>query len=823
MNKPGNRFAYSVVASAVMTACMVPVVMAQEPDGAKEIEKIEVTATRRTGSLQEVPLNISAITADIMEDQNLEDLEDLARWVPGLTITNQGGRTDSPIIVRGLNTNSSGPSSDGGTVATYFGDVPLFLNMRLIDVNRVEVLIGPQGTLYGAGTLGGAIRYLPNEVEMDLTTGRVKGDVFSVAESDSMGGEASFVFNTPLIDDTLAIRAAVNYFNDPGYLDYNYVVRESGVSLPDPDWTDPTAVSENLKPVKDANGEKTLTGRVALRWTPNDWFDGTVSYFYQKREVEGRSITQYGALDPANPLNDVLGPYESAYRYEEPREQEDDLLSLELKADLGFAELVSATGWSGSEDIGNRDQTDLLIRLAYSYEEFPAFSAFTEEVGDIDRFTQEIRLVSEPSGPLSWIVGGFYYDTESFGYSKEFTPGFDEYALNVWGVGGNPRPDSLEYYSVDYTDVKEQALFGEVSYEVTDKLTVTAGLRAYEYEVKSRSAVDLPLFETVFLGRDPDSIVLDFGEEGADDSGTLFKFNASYQVTDDVLAYATVSEGFRIGGANGVAACPPDIDEIQNQIICALPDEQVYTADTTTNYELGLKTTFFKNKLHFNAAVFNVDWEDAQVGGATVNGQQPITTNAEGANSRGVELFTRAVLTDELTMYATYSYTKAELTADAPFLFNVYDEFDEDGNPTNLDELFDGKDGDRLPGSPEQQFSLGLTYTQEVFGDKMLDINYGITAQSDIITTVGQRRSGESLAGYAVSNLTAKISDFDWSVTFYVDNLFDKYAFVSTRAHQGYQGVGNIAINRTDLQRGYGHFLLRPRTVGVTFSYQFEM
>ena len=431
--------------------------------------------------------------------------------------------------------------------------------------------------------------------------------------------------------------------------------------------------------------------------------------------------------------------------------------------------------------------------------------------------------MSEPSGPLSWIVGGFYYDTESFGYSKEFTPGFDEYALNVWGVGGNPRPDSLEYYSVDYTDVKEQALFGEVSYEVTDKLTIIAGLRAYEYEVNSRSAVDLPLFETVFLGRDPDSIVLDFGEEGADDSGTLFKFNASYQVTDDVLAYATVSEGFRIGGANGVAACPPDIDEIQNQIICALPDEQVYTADTTTNYELGLKTTFFKNKLHFNAAVFNVDWEDAQVGGATVNGQQPITTNAEGANSRGVELFTRAVLTDELTMYATYSYTKAELTADAPFLFNVYDEFDEDGNPTNLDELFDGKDGDRLPGSPEQQFSFGLTYTQEVFGDKMLDVNYGITAQSDIITTVGQRRSGESLAGYAVSNLTAKISDFDWSVTFYVDNLFDKYAFVSTRAHQGYQGIGDIEINRTDLQRGYGHFLLRPRTVGVTFSYQFEM
>lgn len=807
-NQNGNRFAYSIVASAVVSAFTGPFAVAQEAaSGVKEIERIEVTATRRSGSLQDVPINVSAITSDVMEQQNLEDVEDLARWVPGLTITNQGGRTDSPIIVRGLNTNSSGPSSDGGTVATYIGDIPLFLNMRLVDINRVEVLIGPQGTLYGAGTLGGAIRYMPNEVDLDLTTGRVTGDIFAVNESDSNGGEASFVFNTPLISDKLGLRVSANYYNDPGYLDYNYVVRESGVSLPDPDWTDAAAVNENLKQVKDANGEETFTGRIALRWMPTDWLDGTLSYFYQKRDVEGRSITQYGALDPANGLNDVIGKYESGYRYLEPREQEDDLLSLELKADLGFAELVSATGWSTSEDIGNRDQTDLLIRLAYSYEEFPAFSAYTEEVGDVERFTQEIRLVSEPTGPLSWIVGAFYYDTDSYGYSKEFTPGFDEYALDVWGVGGNLRPDSLEYYSVDYTDVTESALFGEVSYQITDKWQVTGGMRAYKYDVTSRSAVDLPLFYSVFLGRDSDSIELDFGEESADDTGTLFKFNTSYQFNKDVMAYFTVSEGFRIGGANGVGACPDNIDEIENQIICALPNEQLYDPDTTTNYELGVKTTMLRNKLHFNAALYSVDWDGAQVGGATVNGQQPITTNAEGARSQGIELFTRALLTDELTMYATYSFTKAELTADAPFLF-----------PTE-----DGEDGDRLPGSPEQQFSFGVTYSQEIFDDKMLDVSYGLTAQSDIITKVGERQDGETLPGYAVSNLTAKLSDLDWSVTFYVDNLFDKYAWVSTRAHKGYVGLGDIEINRTDLQRGYGHYLLRPRTVGVTFSYQFEM
>ena len=152
------------------------------------VEKIEVTATRRAGSLQEVPINISAVTNDLMEQQDIEEIEDIARWVPGLTISDQGGRDSSPIIVRGLNTNSSGGGSNG-TVATYVGEVPLFVNLRLFDIDRVEVLIGPQGTLYGAGTLGGAIRYIPKKVDLDFVSGSITGDLYKTAESGSMGGE----------------------------------------------------------------------------------------------------------------------------------------------------------------------------------------------------------------------------------------------------------------------------------------------------------------------------------------------------------------------------------------------------------------------------------------------------------------------------------------------------------------------------------------------------------------------------------------------------------------------------------------------------------
>ncbi len=804
----------SIALAVSATFAPIPSVLAQSADNG--IETIEVTATRRAGSLQEAPLNITALTSDTLAEQNIADLDDVARWVPGLTITDQGGRNDSPIIVRGLNTNSSGPSSDGGTVSTYVGEIPLFINMRLNDIQRVEVLIGPQGTLYGAGTLGGAIRYLPNKVELDVTSGEVTGNVFSVNESDSVGAEGGFVFNTPLIEDVLGVRMSLNKFHDPGFVDYNYLVREGGVSKADPDWTDASDVDSNLRSKKDANGEDTLSGRVALRWTPTEDIDATLTYMYQKQEVEGRSIVHYNGLSPDNGLNDIIGKYESAYRYEEPREKEDDLLSLELTVDLGFAELVSATGKSTFEAVGQRDQTDLLIRLAYSYEEFPAFSSYTREEDNRDIFTQELRLVSKSDSDLSWIAGVFYNKIESDGRSLEFTPNFDEYAINTWETGGNLRTDDLEYISFDETEVTEKALYGEVSYAVTERLDITLGARFYQYDLETASDVDLPLLYTsisVEEGADDfrqgDEIILIPLENEADDSGSLFKFNASYQITSDVMGYVTVSEGFRIGGSNGVGACPPDLSG-DTQEVCALPNEQIYAPDTTTNYELGLKSTWLKNRFHFNMALFNVDWDDAQVTGTTENGQQTILVNAGKANSKGVEMMSRAIFSDEFSAYATYAYTKAELTEDVAELFDDSD----------------GLDGDRLPGSPEHQFSLGVKYSTEVFGDKLLDVTYGLTAQSDIYSKIGLHESGEIISGYALSNLSASLSDEDWSVTLYVDNLFDKYAVSSSRNDLGDIGLAvapDTNSNRGDILRYYGHYLERPRTVGLKFNYQFEM
>jgi len=823
--KNSQVFRKSALCIALSSALAIPTYSyaeeAAEKPTVEGIERIQVTASRRASTVQEAPLNITALDGDVMKDQNITQLSDVARWVPGLSVADQGGREGSPIIVRGLNTNSSGPDSDGGTVATYIGEIPLVVDMKLIDVERVEVLIGPQGTLYGAGTLGGAIRYLPNKPILDETSGSLYGDIFALSESDDTGGEAGFVFNTPLIEDELAVRFAFNYLDEPGYIDYNYVVREGGVSLPDPDWSDADAVNANLKQVKDANFEQTSTAKAMIRWQPNDVFDATLSYFYQKQEIGGRSIVHNNSLSETNPLSTVMGEYESGYRYQEPRDKEDTLLSLEMTVDLGFAELTSATGYSEFEALGQRDQTDLLIRLDYSYEEFPGFSAFTREVDDSENFTQEIRLVSTGESDLTWIVGGYYNKFESFGDSREYTPGFDEYAVENWGAN-QLRPDSLEYISVDNTEITESAIFGEITYSVTDKLTLMVGARFYDYEVNSSSAVDFPLYNTLFDDYAPDEINLDFEDISASDDGSLFKVNASYQFSDDVMAYATISEGFRIGGSNGIGLCDENTGEQQS--VCAQPDELLFEPDTTTNYELGFKSTWFSNQLHFNAAVFMVEWDNAQVAGATEVGQQPITSNAATAESTGVEISSRAMLSDSIIAYATYAYTQAELTADAPYMLQILlpDEVDA-GVPQSY---YDGKDGDRLPGSPEHQFSFGATYSTEVFGDTGLDINYGLTYQSDVYSKAGLRADGEILPGYALSNISARFSEETWSVTLYVDNMFDKYAYSSVRRDQGDIGLAKHSYmnsNGTDIQRNYGHYLITPRKVGVRFEYLFDM
>ncbi len=787
------------------------------PSARPEIEEVVVTATRRAETVQDVPINIAALSGDAIQQQGLSDIADIAAFVPGLHVVDQGARGASRIVVRGLNADPSNASEQlnngsGGTVATYVGEIPFYVDLNLADLERVEVLLGPQGTLYGAGTLGGAIRYIPRKPNFDDSTLSLRTEGFGYSEADEAGYRAGFTGNLALADN-LAVRISVDRHDDPGFIDYNFLVREVGVS--DPDAIGAGDRTANLTSRSDANDSLITSGRAALRWAPLDELDGTLTYHFQKSESGGRTINHRDALN--------TGDYESAARVAEPNERDNKLLALELTADLGFAELTSATGASRFEERGQRDQTDLLITLGFSYEAFPSFTAFTREDTKERTFNQELRLVSTNEGPFNWIVGAYYNSFHSNAKSREFTPLYDTFLAELDAGDGDgetgataatggpdPRPDDLEYFSVDRDDLTERALYGEMTYEITPEWQLTLGGRLYKYKLESEAAVDLPLSNTVFNGAAPDAINLVYEPANQDDDGSLFKVNTAYQVSDDMLVYATVSEGYRIGAANAVAPCPSDTGE--NQAACALPNEREYSPDTTTNYEIGVHSSWLDGDLIVNGAVFYVDWSDPQLAATTRNGQLPITINGKGAESMGLELASSWRVSDALSVRASYSYSKAELTATAKDLIATI-------SSANFETVYvDGQDGDRLPGSPEHQGSLFVTWQQPLTDQYSLELNYGVAGVSDVLTRAGKRGAGEALGGYVVQDASATLLAENWSATLFVDNLANRYAETSARQTRAFvrqltdQGEGPVNVRR------YYKDVLAPRMFGLRFS-----
>lgn len=809
-------FALKASTRAITTALALPLASAafmSSPSFAQsmELEEIVVTATRRAGTVQDVPINIAALDAQRIKEQGFSEISDLLAFVPGINSIDQGGRNGNNIIIRGLNAEPLGQGNGndiGGTVSTYLGEIPVPIDLKLNDLQRVEVLLGPQGTLYGAGTLGGAIRYIPNKPNTEESLFEVRGDVYSISEGSGLSSDIGFTFNQPL-SDTLAIRGSFDVLDDKGFIDYPFVVQQPGVSEPDP------AVSEraaNFSPVEDANGQEITAGRVAIRWQPNDVFDANLTYYFQDEDNAGR--TNSGSLGILS-----TGEYESPSRVLEPNEEENELLALEITADLGFAELTSATGLGSYAEVGQRDQTDLLISLEYSYETFPTFTAFTREEVENDFINQEVRLVSTSDSKFNWIVGGFYNKFETVNASSEFTPGYAQFA-------GFDRPDNLEYFAVGSTETVESAIFGEIGFQITDSWQVTLGGRYYEYDIQSQSTVDFPLFDPGFVAESLDAIASrDFDPTlRQKDDGSLFKFNTSYDFSDDVKVYLTVSEGFRIGGNNSGGPCP-DFDPNATQGSCNLApgqqfgpgpndfaefDERGFGPDQSRNYELGAKTQLADGALTLNGALFYVDWQDPQLSSATVNASTPITVNASGAESKGVEMSMDWRATEQLRIRSSFSYTQSELSSRVPSLIRTIN------TPGFGSAFIDGQDGDRLPGSPETQFSVFGTYSIPMNNGASLNVNGSYSYQGDILSRPGGRGSSLTLDSFGVANSSVVYSTDRYSVTGYIDNVFDEYAVTGVQSTR----LSNQVVLGSTV-RSYQTSVLTPRTIGVRFTYSF--
>jgi outer membrane receptor protein involved in Fe transport len=771
------------------------------------VDEVIITATRRDTTVQDAPINIAALGGDAIEAQGFSDLADIAAYVPGIHLVDQGGRDGNRIIVRGLNADPIGGSEGvgngtGGMVATYLGEVPIVLDLKLNDLERVEVLLGPQGTLYGAGTMAGAVRYIPRRPSFAAPELILRGAAYGYKEADSASYDVGMTFNMPL-SDSFAVRGSIDYLDDSGFIDYAYVVREVGVSNPDALGT-PADIAANTTRVADANTEQTLSGRLAFRWQPIEAVDANLTWYYQNQEVGARQVSS--ARVKTLPV--AIGEYESALRVLEPNDRENNLVALEVTADLGFATLTSATGLSKYEETGQRDQTDLLIGLEYSYELFPAFTAFTREDVEQESLNQEIRLVSSGDGPLSWIVGGFYNKFESTAESKEFTPGYAAF-------NGGVRPDSLEYYSVDLRDLTETAIFGEISYRFTDAWQVTLGARRYAYELETSSAVDFPLFNSVFGGAGPNDITLNFEDGGQEDDGWLFKFNTSYDLTDDVMVYATISEGYRIGNSNGVAPCPNPLPI--NQIACGLPGEMAFFPDKTKNYELGIHSQWLDRRLTVNGAIFLVEWTDPQVASATENGLIPITKNGEAAESVGLELDFNFKVTPDLTIRGNYSYARAELTETT---LNLVPSISPPGFQSTIS-YENGEPGDRLPGAPENEGSLFIEYSAPPIAGLNIDFSYGVSAIGDILTRTGGKGGGLTLDGFTIADLSVKVSNDSWDATAYISNLWNTYAETGARSTPRHNQIVSDINGDPVYARSFYTSVLPPRTIGIRFTRRF--
>ena len=434
-----------------------------------------------------------------------------------------------------------------------------------------------------------------------------------------------------------------------------------------------------------------------------------------------------------------------------------------------------------------------MLHVDYGYEFFPELAAFTRDTAKEDTFTQEIRLVSTNDGPWNWIAGGFYSNSETDALSQEFTPGYD-----VFVSGENLRPDSLEYYERSNEKIEELAFFGELGYRLTEAWQITVGARWFEYNDDASLGIAFPLADTVFGGAPPDSILLnpDTFEDDFDD--VIYKFNTSYDFSDDVMGYLTVSEGYRLGGLNLLEVCDPDGSDVQT--VCISPDEVLIQPDTTTNYEIGVRSVLF-DSLVLNGAVYFIEWEDVQVAGTTEVGTFPITTNGGSAESMGLELSAQWAVNDRLSFTGSYAYNEAELTEDAPALVDGEDAFD----------------GDRLPGSPEHQYFLSANYSYPLDGGSTLEFDWSMTGQTDIYTKVGNRADGEELDGYTLHNVAVSWINEDLTVSLYSDNLLDEYAETGVRRDRSF--IGEIGV--VDSRRFY-HDVLRPRQVGVRFIYNFS-
>jgi iron complex outermembrane recepter protein len=740
------------------------------PASSGGLDEVVVTANKlNTQRVLDIPTSIQAISGDALKLAGDSQFMDIAGDIPGLSVQDLGPG-DKKYVIRGI--NSTGDS----TIGLYYGEAVISgsnandgggftSDIRLYDLDRIEVLRGPQGTLYGASSMSGTIRFIPKSPDLNSMGGYLSVEGSATAHGGgnyNVNGEG----NLPLIDGVLALRLVGWETKDSGYIDQ---IRVGTVGL-----------------IKGVNNDDVAGGRAILRYQPNDALNIEASYTGQRETSNGSSrFTPAGVLswgttpDPvtkANPIPKVFG-CDLCNTDVTQSPWVDNLSVYGLKFDYKFAggTLTGTTNQYNRKLNFNFDSTPILVSFAVPV---PAESM---EPQTRNLNSSELRYASAFDSPVNFVAGVYrQYETnnlivnviatDDLGLpSGPFSRANSQDALNFPGVG------HTFFGRTDQRTTTEYAGFGEVTWKITDALTATGGLRYFTENLEGVQEQTHP------FGGFPPS-----GQPGpiADPSQTFnkvtWKENISYKVSDGLLAYETVSTGFRGGGLNAVSE-PFE------------PIPRSFSPDTLINFELGAKGRLAGGMFDYQADLYLIRWNNIQVNETTADGAFNYTGNAGTAKVKGVEFEFGARPIEYFRASIAGSYQHAYLTQGATAA-------QKQANPTL------GVTGEDIPNVPRFQIDVGLNYTRPITtawnGMVAADANY----RGKVDSYFASNKFNIPLSSYTLVNLRAGVQNNLWSITAFARNLTNKRAQVSV-------------INSS--QDPVGLLTVRPRTIGVTVSRNF--
>ncbi|MEH6590623.1 MAG: TonB-dependent receptor [Halioglobus sp.] len=760
-----------------------------------QLEEVLVTATKREATIQDLPFSVNAQSEAEIQRQNATSLEDLSRNIAGLTVQNLGPG-QSQVAIRGVSAGQVVRDQAGvkEQVGVYLDESVISLSLftpdiDLYDLNRVETLRGPQGTLFGSGSIGGTIRYITNQPNIDEFEGSIEANLNTV-DDGSEGGHLKGMVNIPM-GDKLALRMVGYGTQYPGFID---------------------ALGENGSRDEDVNDGDRYGARVALLWQPTDTLSITPRVLYQKLEVDGYARQEvYNTY--ANPYTTTrpaiqMDEREQYLQLEEAFEDETMIADLVVNWSLNSFDITYVGSYSERDILVSRDASALTGSVSIDVgmlDEGILLPSNLRDTTDVEQWTHEFRLSSNGDGKLQWVTGVFYSDTDRVYAQRLPTPGYDFYLDEAIGEGtsaaaANGYGEDSPFNSDLPYNVEQTAVFGEINYAFTDRLDVTLGGRWYDFE-DQRTITSGGFFAN--------------GDTNVEDETSSDGFNprilASYDLNEEITLNAQASQGFRLGGVN----------DPLNPGLCSPQDEitygpfQKFDDETLWNYEIGIKSRF--ENIVVNAALFYTDIEDLQVNLDAGGCSSRVAANVPDAHTMGGELEIDAYLTDAFRITFSGSVVEAEFDSDV---------YTADG------EVLDGlRDGNRIAGVPEWQFSLGGTYTfggflgaQESYlsawwqmvgsrytqpgdqepgaGDFAHGLAYG-GATGDEVTSLDLE-----LDDYSLVNINAGLTYETWDLMFYVDNVADENIDLSFNRERG----GRARLS---------YFTNQPRTYGMTVRKHF--